>query len=140
MAETFGGNRGITPSISKGIKRTNIRYNVNEESNGVNIRNQDTPSAYKAKTIAKIQSLEYYLGNDWIDWNCTKVEVTKASRTGSQNSVNSTVLKCSDCGKVYQTKTLGLADKSIGNTVIRHSLFNNVPLYRGECGLEDCNA
>ena len=140
MAETFGGNGGFTPSISKGIKRKNIRYTINDKANGAGIRNQDTSSAYKAKTIGKIQSLEYYLGSDWIDWNCTKVEITDKSKVGGKSSVNSTVLKCSDCDRIYQTKTLGLADKIIGNTIIRHSFFDNVPLYRGKCGLEDCNA
>jgi hypothetical protein len=140
MAETFGGNGGFTPSISKGIKRKNIRYSVNDKNDGTSIRSQDTPSAYRAKTVAKIQSLEYYLGTDWIDWDCTKIEITDKSKTGGKSSVNSTVLKCSKCDRIYQTKTLGLNDKSIGNTIIRHSLFHNVPLYRGECGLEECNA
>jgi hypothetical protein len=141
MAETFGGNRGFTPSISKGIKRTNIRYSINDKNDGTSIRSQDTTSAYRAKTIAKIQSLEYYLGTDWIDWDCTKIEITDKSKTGGKSSVNSTVLRCSDCNKIYQTKTLGLNDKIIGNTFIKHSFFDNVPLYRGKCGLpEECNA
>jgi hypothetical protein len=51
------------------------------------------------------------------------------------------VLKCSECNKIYQTKTLGLADKIIGNTFIKHSFFDNIPLRRAECGLpEECNA
>ena len=137
MAETFGSNRGLTPSIGKGVKRRNIRYNFNEEIHEYDSGIKNTKKSYREKTLTRIKDLEFYLGSDWIDWSTSKVEITDKSSFGSQASVNSKVLRCSICKDVYQTNTIGYSDRNIGNAIIKDRMYNNIPLYRGECGL--CN-
>ena len=133
MAETFGANRGITPTISKGVKRQNIRYNIDDKVTNYSINHKRTKDKFEDLNRAKVGDLLYYLGDDWIDWENVKFGVNKTSRTGNITTM-SKVLRCISCFMPYQTKTSSSRGNTEGNKILPQSIFHNVPLEKGECG------
>lgn len=137
MVETFGTNRGLTPSIGKGVERKYIRYNyddkINEYSSGI----ENTKKALKNRTIAKIKDIEFYLGKDWIDWKVAKVNINNKSRVGTRfNSQPSVPMRCVKCERAYETRAFN-GYGMVGNKILPESVFRRVPLSRGECGMCD---
>ena len=147
MDKTYRGIGGNSPSISKGVKGEHIRYNFHEGITTYDGRIKNTYErkgfvAYKEKNKTRLKDIEFYLGSDWIDWDCTKIEVNDTSLRGGKIATKSKVLRCNSCGEAYQTHTIDAAGKKIGNgnVILSDTLFRNVPLYKGECGLPDkCN-
>ena len=143
MVETFGMSRGITPSVSKGAKRGNIRYNINEGiTTSYSGAKKNGEEYYKEVTRARISDLAYYLGDDWIDWKVIKNYGghESSSRKTSQDSkkvISSVPLRCSKCNKAFETKSMGCGTRITGNNILPDSIFKNVPLDKGECGLCD---
>jgi len=133
MAETFGANRGITPTISKGVKRQNIRYNIDDKVTNYSINHKRTKDKFEDLNRAKVGDLLYYLGDDWIDWENVKFGVNKTSRKGNIITM-SKVLRCISCFMPYQTKTSSSKGNTGGNKILPQSIFHNVPLEKGECG------
>ena len=135
MAQTIGANRGITPPMRKGIKGSDIRYNVNDgfDENYGTLENSKWRLEGRAR--ARVMDLQYYLGEDWIDYKAVNYYVNdKKSRDGGQSMVASEVLRCTECSTAYETKVVG----SRGSYVNRHlpnMVYNKIPLKEGECGL-----
>jgi len=142
MVETFGGNRGITPSISKRVKRGYIRYNLNDSPTSYIKKAEREHGNYEGIARAKLADIEHYLGDDWIDWDCvyiptTSIENYRKNRMISTVKERSTseVFRCSSCGEAYQTKTMDYNTRIIGNSILPKSIYTRIPLHRGECGL-----
>jgi|TARA_R100000995_G_scaffold80941_1_gene53292 hypothetical protein len=136
MVETFGANRGLTPTISKGVKRSNIRYNANDQINGNNNSSKNTKKSYREKTITRIKDLEFYLGKDWIDWSACKVAINNKSRFGTRNNNPSIPMFCDKCNRPFETRAFE-GGRVIGNKILPKNVFKRVPLVRGDCGM--CN-
>ena len=139
MVETGGANRGLTPSMRKGIKRQIVRYNSNEPVFRNNSRLKETREnriTYEARSRARVADLQHYLGEKWIDYSVVNYYVNdKKSRDGSRGSMSSVVLKCSTCSKAYETKSMGAGSNYLSNKILPKVVFKNVPLDEGDCGL-----
>ena len=133
MAETIGTNRGITPPMREGIKGQSVRYNTDDKSIRDNSTIKSSAKRYESINRGRILDLEYYLGKDWIDWEVVKRSITKTTRIKIETF--SKVYRCSDCGEAYQTNTATSGKKSIGNSIIKNSLFKKLPMEKGECGI-----
>ena len=133
MVKTDGINGGITSSISKGIKGKNIRYNVDDRTTKYFSISKKYGDNFEELNRAKIKDIEFYLGSDWIDWRVVKYGVNDTSFHRIES--NSKVFRCGSCGNAYQTKTIGTSGKLKGNSHLRSSIFNNVPIEKGECGI-----
>ena len=133
MAETIGANRGITPTMREGIKGQSIRYNTDDKFVRDNSTIKDSAKKYESINRGRILDLEYYLGKDWIDWEIVKRSITKTSRI--RIDMHSKVYRCSKCDEAYETNTPSSGKKSIGNAMLRSSIFKNLPMEKGECGI-----
>ena len=80
MDKTFGGNRGITPSISKRVKRQVVRYNRDDYVSNTTITHKKGYGQYEDISRAKVADLVYYFGKSWIDWEC--VDIPESNREG----------------------------------------------------------
>ena len=137
MVETFGANRGLTPTVGKGVKRRNIRYTTDDSVNRNDSGSKDTKEKYKEQTITRIKDIEYYLGSDWIDWNTIKVNLNNTTRIGAMNRrIPSVPMRCDICDTPFETKAF-TGGKMTGNKILPESVFRRVPLLRGECGMCD---
>tara|TARA_R100001079_G_C4301969_1_gene91531 strand:+ start:53 stop:469 length:417 start_codon:yes stop_codon:yes gene_type:complete len=136
MVETFGANRGITPPMRKGIKGSDIRYNVNDGLNGDYGSPKDAQWRFEAKARARVMDLQHYLGEEWIDYKAVNYYVnSKKSRDGGQSMVASKVFRCVNCKVAYETKSTSAGGRLEGNRKLPDVVFDNVPLHKGECGL-----
>jgi len=136
MVETFGANRGITPPMRKGIKGSDIRYNVNDGLNGDYGSPKDAQWRFEAKARARVMDLQHYLGEEWIDYKAVNYYVnSKKSRDGGQSMVASKVFRCANCNVAYETKSTSAGGRLEGNRKLPDVVFDNVPLHKGECGL-----
>ena len=133
MVEAIGTNRGITPSMRKGIKGGDIRYNVDDGFIRNNEKSKDTGEYYKEIERARYLDIKHYLGDSWIDYDC--VPKRGVYRNLIPPSTKSKVYRCSDCGSAYQTDTIDTKGKNVGNSILMQSMFNIVPLDKGDCGL-----
>lgn len=138
MDKTFGGNRGITPSISKGIKRQVIRYNRNDSFPKIVNTNKKVYGAYEDISRAKLRDLVHYLGHDWVDWECVDVpfaskEVYRTKASVNRDRTNSKVYRCTKCLKAYETKVIGGSGNLIPDRYLPETVFVNVPLDKKEC-------
>jgi len=135
MVETFGANRGITPPMRKGVKGSDIRYNINDGFDEDYGTFKNAKWRLEARTRAGVADLQHYLGEDWIDYDTVNYYVNdKKSRDGGQSMVASKVLKCTDCNRAYETRVVGSRGTFI-NRYLPNLVFNNVPLESGECGI-----
>ena len=114
MVETFGANRGITPPMRKGIKGSDVRYNVNDGLDGDYGSPKDAQWRFEAKARARVMDLQHYLGEEWIDYK---------------------VLRCTECRNAYETNSMQSGGRNTGNRILPSTVFDNVPLHKGECGL-----
>jgi hypothetical protein len=71
--------------------------------------------------------LQHYLGEEWIN--------DKASRDGGQSKVASKVFRCTKCSNAYETNAMQSGGRNIGNRILPSTVFDNVPIHKGECGL-----
>ena len=135
MVEAIGTNRGITPSMRKGIKGSDIRYNVND---GLDVNYgspKDAQWRFEAKARARVMDLQHYLGEEWIDYKAVNYYVNnKKSRDGGQSMVASKVFRCVDCKIAYETKSTSAGGHLEGNKKLPDVVFDNVPLEKSECG------
>ncbi len=139
MVETFGGNRGITPSISKRVKRQVVRYNRDDNVSNINISDKRSYGEYEDISKAKVADLVYYLGEDWIDWKCVDVasgstEIYRKFKGKKIKEVStSEVYKCLKCKRPYETRSMDSAGKVVGDRYLNPTIFNNVPLNKKDC-------
>ena len=133
MVETTGANRGITPTMREGIKGQSIRYNTDDGISEDYSSPKDTRRRYEAMGRAKISDIAHYLGDDWIDWDVVKFSVNDTSRNKIETF--SKVFRCILCGEAYQTKSITSSGKSLGTSILKTSMFNKIPMQKGECGL-----
>ena len=134
MVETIGTRRGITPTVGKGVKRRNIRYNADDSITNYSKGTKVYKKQYVDLNRARIEDISYYLGSDWIDWSCVKIGLDKGKVDGRYSVVTTKVFRCSKCDLVYQTGTIEYG-KNIGNTYIDGEPFVRLPMNRGDCGL-----
>tara|TARA_R100000742_G_C4271520_1_gene90476 strand:+ start:1028 stop:1438 length:411 start_codon:yes stop_codon:yes gene_type:complete len=134
MVETIGTRRGITPTIGKGVKRRNIRYNANDSVTDYSKGTKEYRDRYEELNRVKIADIAHYLGDDWIDWDCVKIATTNTTKNGGKVAVSSKLLRCIKCKEVYQTSTL-YKNLNIGNRHIDGEPFVRLPLHRGDCGI-----
>ena len=138
MVETFGANRGITPPMRKGIKGSDVRYNVNDGLDGDYGSPKDAQWRFEAKARARVMDLQHYLGEEWIDYKAVNYYVNnKKSRDGGQSMVASKVFRCTECRDAYETNSMQSGGRNTGNKILPSTVFDNVPLHKGECGLCD---
>tara|TARA_S200002703_G_scaffold84448_1_gene72815 strand:+ start:183 stop:614 length:432 start_codon:yes stop_codon:yes gene_type:complete len=139
MVETFGGNRGITPSISKRVKRQVVRYNRDDNISNINISDKRSYGEYEDISKAKVADLVYYLGDDWIDWKSVDVSHSgtvmyrKLRGKKVKEGSNSEVFRCLKCKRPYETKSMDSAGKVVGDRYLNPNIFNNVPLNKKDC-------
>ena len=142
MVETFGGNRGITPSISKRVKRQVVRYNRDDNIPNLNISYKRGNSRYEDISKAKVDDLIYYLGEDWIDWKCLdfpnysksgKYKIPKGKKQSKKHRSNSEVFRCLKCKRPYETKSMDSGGRIVGDRYLNPNIFNNVPLNKKDC-------
>lgn len=139
MVKTFGGNRGITPSISKRVKRQVVRYNRDDNISNINISDKRSYGEYEDISKAKVADLVYYLGDDWIDWKSVDVSHSgtvmyrKLRGKKVKEGSNSEVFRCLKCKRPYETKSMDSAGKVVGDRYLNPNIFNNVPLNKKDC-------
>tara|TARA_R100000008_G_C3575041_1_gene164671 strand:+ start:42 stop:449 length:408 start_codon:yes stop_codon:yes gene_type:complete len=133
MVEAIGTNRGITPSVRKGIKRSSIRYNIDDGFVDYYEKIKESRVHYKTLEKVRFLDIQYFLGDDWIDYGCVPAVGTKRDKLPP--SVGSKVYRCGKCRSAYQTRTLDSAGNNLGNTILRQDMFNIIPLDIKECGL-----
>ena len=139
MVETFGGNRGITPSISKRVKRQVVRYNRDDNIPNINFSDKRSYGEYEDISKAKVADLVYYLGDDWIDWKSVDVSHSgtvmyrKLRGKKVKEGSNSEVFRCLKCKRPYETKSMDSAGKVVGDRYLNPNIFNNVPLNKKDC-------
>jgi len=139
MVKTFGGNRGITPSISKRVKRQVVRYNRDDNIPNINFSDKRSYGEYEDISKAKVADLVYYLGDDWIDWKSVDVSHSgtvmyrKLRGKKVKEGSNSEVFRCLKCKRPYETKSMDSAGKVVGDRYLNPNIFNNVPLNKKDC-------
>ena len=137
MVETTGANRGITPSMRKGIKRNFIRYNADGRFSENNIKDKkpyiNAKEQYGLITKARVLDIRYYLGDEWIDDDI--IRSRGASQGVSLRSTSTKVYRCNKCLEPYQTGVDYIGVSGKGNMYVNKAVFINVPLERKECGL-----
>lgn len=139
MDKTFGGNRGITPSISKRVKRQVIRYNRDDYVSNTTITHKKGYGQYEDISRAKVADLVYYFGKSWIDWEC--VDIPESSREAwrarkgrkVKELATSEVFRCLKCKRAYETRSMTSGGKVVGDRYLNASIFNNVPLVKKDC-------
>tara|TARA_R100001082_G_scaffold86338_1_gene52920 strand:- start:608 stop:964 length:357 start_codon:yes stop_codon:yes gene_type:complete len=102
---------------------------------------------YALKNKAKVDSLKYYLGNDWIDWDCVTetsegAEHYKTYVKSSPKYEASTnpPLRCSKCKKAFtpfKRSIFGRQKNPRKSIYLPPSVYTGVPLEKGDCGM--CN-
>jgi|TARA_X000001388_G_C2223101_1_gene120041 hypothetical protein len=137
MVEASGSNRGITPSMRKGIKRKVVRYNTNDGLSRDTFHTKKTPinakENYGLITKARILDIQHYLGDEWIDYEA--IRGRGAVQGVAMQSTSTSVYRCGKCFKPYQTGVDYTSRKGKGNAYVNGVVFINVPLERKECGL-----
>ena len=136
MAETFGSNRGITPSISKGIKRNNIRYNINDRIDEDYVGDKKGKKNYQAMTRTRVADIAYYLGEDWVDWKVVRNSGGNEISSSRNILTTSKPLRCTKCNRAFETKA-PISGTRLSNGILPSDIFARVPLNRGECGMCD---
>tara|TARA_R110002050_G_scaffold429_3_gene2967 strand:+ start:567 stop:1007 length:441 start_codon:yes stop_codon:yes gene_type:complete len=142
MDNTFGGNRGITPSISKRVKRKVVRYNRDDYVSLTPITHKKGYGQYEDISRAKVADLEHYLGEDWIDWDCVYIPAKATESYRKRKSIkikersSAKLFRCVKCKRAYESGVLGLFSGSSterADTYLNPSVFNNVPLDKKDC-------
>tara|TARA_R100000808_G_scaffold9913_1_gene26882 strand:- start:9972 stop:10424 length:453 start_codon:yes stop_codon:yes gene_type:complete len=145
MVEALGTGRGITPSIGKGVKRRNIRYNANGSVNDpttIHKRNGGRKLGFRGTLTeyeqdarraveAEIETLKYYFDEEWFSpEEDTIAKMSESSRIRWEGTPNKP-FRCKGCKNAfhrhYNTRLSGMYEKLPG------SIFNRVRLQEGEC-------
>ena len=135
MVEAFGANRGVTPPMRKGIKGSDVRYNINDGFTRDYGATQDSTKRFEAISKTRVLDIEHYLGSDWIDWDCVNYSVNdKSSKKGAKSRAVSSVYRCTKCSRPYQEKVSKPTGSRSINSILSSTMFKNIPLDKGDCG------
>ena len=143
MVETVEGGRGTTPTISKGIKRRDLRYNANgayDDPTTINKRNGGRKLGFRGSLTeyeqdarrvieAEVETLRHYFDDDWFDDDSNK-RYSDGQRIRFEGTPNKP-FRCVGCNKAfhrhYNKQLPGLYE------VLPSSVFSGVRLKEGEC-------
>ena len=81
-------------------------------------------------TQARIRDLEYYLGDDWIDYGCIGADIVVAMYQQIATSAYQPK-QCPSCKKYWHMQLVRQNYKK--QTYLRNSIFGSIPCEKGTC-------